>query len=210
MPFFVGLSRLLPLLSVMHSSEEGNQPNYLDKYWPILCENMIGSFLDQYLFSLWSILNPFNTEWSLPSIALGRLKSSVGVKGLRRELLLSDANDITCMWKYDWFLSLYAWYAFLDYMYMYDVVLFLNVMHTREGIQSNYLYKYWPIILMWDIVAGIYLLWYKLLSENDRLLMLVVNMAKFIHFVIVSDTTADRLINTSWSLYLQTYKSELT
>ena len=27
-------------------------------------------------------LNPFNTEWTLPSIVLGRIKSSVGVKVL--------------------------------------------------------------------------------------------------------------------------------
>ena len=29
-----------------------------------------------------SIINSFNTEWNLPSIVLGQLKSSVGVKGL--------------------------------------------------------------------------------------------------------------------------------
>ena len=28
------------------------------------------------------VLNPFNTEWTLPTSALGQLKSSVGAKGL--------------------------------------------------------------------------------------------------------------------------------
>ena len=40
-------------------------------------QDMLGTLQVCYLW----YINPFNTDWTLPSIVLGQLKSSVGVKG---------------------------------------------------------------------------------------------------------------------------------
>ena len=55
------------------------------------------------------IYNPFNTVWTLPSIVLGRLKSSAGVKGLKYNHVLQCDYISMCillhMITYD-----YIWY----------------------------------------------------------------------------------------------------